>query len=350
MPYLIDGHNVIAALPDINLEDDNDEAQLVLKLRTWTSRIRRKAIVVFDGGITGGPSSDLSSPDVYVIFAARFHTNADRIIRERLVHLGDTQNWTVISSDREVLDQARLAGARVMTANQFADMLNQPLPEPEKPQDISPAAVNAWLEIFPEPESESIRETPERQQIILSQPSSQSRPKQNRKTKKPSAPFYTHNTPTVGEQLGYQVKSVNDADITLSSSEKPSEISTEEVEAWLEVFQEPEESSIARPGSVKKSKKVRKKAKPIVRKTGELTQDEVSVWLDIFPEPESQSIEDESRKDKNQPSEKRTYRKRKLNKKLAQHKSRIVENNSETSPSLTEEDQALWHRMFGSEE
>ena len=33
MPYLIDGHNLIACLPDISLDDPNDEAQLVNKLK-----------------------------------------------------------------------------------------------------------------------------------------------------------------------------------------------------------------------------------------------------------------------------------------------------------------------------
>ena len=60
MPFLIDGHNVIAALPDIDLEDPHDEAKLVLKLRAWTGQARRKAIVIFDGGIPGGYSTTLS--------------------------------------------------------------------------------------------------------------------------------------------------------------------------------------------------------------------------------------------------------------------------------------------------
>ena len=71
MPFLIDGHNVIAALPDIDLEDPHDEAKLVLKLRAWTGRERRKAIVVFDGGIPGGYSRTLSTVSVRVVFAAR---------------------------------------------------------------------------------------------------------------------------------------------------------------------------------------------------------------------------------------------------------------------------------------
>jgi S-adenosylhomocysteine hydrolase len=32
MPYMIDGHNLIGKLPDISLDDPNDEALLVQKL------------------------------------------------------------------------------------------------------------------------------------------------------------------------------------------------------------------------------------------------------------------------------------------------------------------------------
>ena len=112
MPFLIDGHNVIAALPDINLEDPDDEAKLVVKLRAWSGRGRRKAIVVFDGGIPGGPSRVLSSPEVRVVFAARPHSTADRIIKERLGALPDAPNWTVVASDREVLDNARMVAGK----------------------------------------------------------------------------------------------------------------------------------------------------------------------------------------------------------------------------------------------
>lgn len=38
MPFLIDRHNVIAALPDIALEDPDDEARPVVKLRAWSGR------------------------------------------------------------------------------------------------------------------------------------------------------------------------------------------------------------------------------------------------------------------------------------------------------------------------
>jgi len=33
MPYLIDGHNLIAQMPGFSLSDPDDEARLVLRLR-----------------------------------------------------------------------------------------------------------------------------------------------------------------------------------------------------------------------------------------------------------------------------------------------------------------------------
>ena len=48
MYYLIDGHNLIAHYPDIELEDPNDEVKLVLVLRSWAAAGRkREAMDVF---------------------------------------------------------------------------------------------------------------------------------------------------------------------------------------------------------------------------------------------------------------------------------------------------------------
>ena len=77
MPHLIDGHNVIAALPDIDLEDEHDEAKLVLKLRAWTGRRHRKAIVIFDGG-------DIVTADVRLIEAARLEADESTLTGESL--------------------------------------------------------------------------------------------------------------------------------------------------------------------------------------------------------------------------------------------------------------------------
>ena len=75
MQYLIDGHNLIGKMPDIELSDPDDEIQLILRLRSWTAvSAKRKVVVYFDGGIPGGKDVNLSSSQVMVIFASRGKT------------------------------------------------------------------------------------------------------------------------------------------------------------------------------------------------------------------------------------------------------------------------------------
>ncbi|MGJ3240772.1 MAG: NYN domain-containing protein [Anaerolineae bacterium] len=152
MPYLIDGHNLIHYLGDIELDDPYDEAKLVLKLRGFCARSKKKVVVVFDHGLPGG-YSQLSTPSVTVIFASANQTNADRIIRERIGRIRDHKGWTVISSDNEVLDSARHAGLKGMKCIDFADILMRPTQQPlhkgENPNVmVSPQEVEEWLNMF----------------------------------------------------------------------------------------------------------------------------------------------------------------------------------------------------------
>lgn len=152
MPYLIDGHNLIHYLNDIQLDDPHDEAKLVIKLRGFCAVNRKKIIVVFDHGLPGG-YSQLSTPSVMVIFASAKRTNADSVIRERIGSIRDVKGWTVVSSDNEVLESATSAGMRGMKCIDFADIMTRP--KPEKPHKginsnvmVSPQEVEEWLELF----------------------------------------------------------------------------------------------------------------------------------------------------------------------------------------------------------
>ena len=124
MPYLIDGHNLIACLPDISLDDPNDEAQLVNKLKGFAAKTRKKCVVVFDHGIPGG-SSTMSTGRVEVVFAAASHTSADDIIIRRIGRVRDAPNWSVVTSDREVLNHARRHRMREISSAQFAQLLGE---------------------------------------------------------------------------------------------------------------------------------------------------------------------------------------------------------------------------------
>ena len=154
MPYLIDGHNLIAALPDIDLADPHDEAKLVIKLKGFVAkrRGRQRCTVIFDGGLPGGYSA-MSNKAVTVRFAAIDHTDADRLLKLQIMRIRDPRNWTVVSSDESVLDCARTHKMRWLTSAEFVDKLAGEQPEEDAPGEeidlrLSPDEVDEWLSIF----------------------------------------------------------------------------------------------------------------------------------------------------------------------------------------------------------
>jgi hypothetical protein len=134
MPYLIDGHNLIGQLPDISLNDPNDEAKLVQKLFGFAAR-------------TGKNASARGS--------------ADDVMKARIKRVRDPGQWVIVSNDREVLRAARARKMSTLTSAAFAPQLH-PIPEPQKAKrkaedpgeasdvQVSPAEVEAWLKIFKE--------------------------------------------------------------------------------------------------------------------------------------------------------------------------------------------------------
>lgn len=122
MAYLIDGHNLIACLPDISLDDPNDEAQLVNRLKGFAAKAGKKFVVVFDHGLPGGQSS-LSTRSVQVVFAAAHHRTADDLIKSRISRTKDAPNWTLVSADRELANCAHRQRMKHMSSARFAQLL-----------------------------------------------------------------------------------------------------------------------------------------------------------------------------------------------------------------------------------
>ncbi|MCB9452357.1 MAG: NYN domain-containing protein [Anaerolineaceae bacterium] len=156
MPYLIDGHNVIGYLPDISLDDPNDEAKLVQKLAGFAARTKKQCVVVFDSGLPAGKSR-MSSTVVKVVFASH-HSNADRLIMARIQHIPDPTNWTVVSSDHQVQTAARQRGIKTLSSVDFASLLQAPTPPPDHdPGEADEVRqtdeeINYWLREFTDTE------------------------------------------------------------------------------------------------------------------------------------------------------------------------------------------------------
>jgi uncharacterized protein len=151
MPFLVDGHNLVPHIPGLSLSAPDDEQRLIGLLRSYARRTRRKITVYFDraapGAAPAAPGSSVtarfvSSPDT-----------ADRAIQRHLKRLGrEAHNWTVVSSDNEVRQAARTAGARSQTSQDFARLLFEgpgsvtpdEKPEPPSGQD----ELNKWASLF----------------------------------------------------------------------------------------------------------------------------------------------------------------------------------------------------------
>ncbi|MBL8161914.1 MAG: NYN domain-containing protein [Anaerolineae bacterium] len=151
MAYMIDGHNLIGQLPDISLDDPNDEAKLIQKLAGFAARTGKRCLVVFDHGLPGG-TSRMSSRAVQVVFASA-RSSADRVMMERIKKIPDPLGWTVVSSDRDVQAVARSRRMSTLHSEEFATLLQSP-PRPKidageaTDVQLSDAEVDEWLDLF----------------------------------------------------------------------------------------------------------------------------------------------------------------------------------------------------------
>jgi len=148
MPYLIDGHNLIAHLSDLRLSDPDDEAALAQRLLLFCQRTRSHAVVYFDRGQPAG-----QRPPARGGLSVRFVSpprTADQAIQAHLARLGrDARNWTVVTSDVELQAAAARFGARTLTSPQFARRLAAPPPTDEKPEPPrDPGEIASWQARF----------------------------------------------------------------------------------------------------------------------------------------------------------------------------------------------------------
>ncbi|HEY43609.1 MAG TPA: NYN domain-containing protein [Anaerolineae bacterium] len=151
MPYIIDGHNLIAGMPDIDLDDPDDEIYLIDKLRTYCARTGKGIVVYFDRRAPG--TNNPSPAGGLTVHFVTPPTSADEAVRGHLRRLGrEAPNWTVVSSDRAVQAAAHQAGAHYVDGPIFARQLlaeETPAQESEKPDSpLSEEEIAQWENLF----------------------------------------------------------------------------------------------------------------------------------------------------------------------------------------------------------
>jgi predicted RNA-binding protein with PIN domain len=153
MPYIIDGHNLIPNIPGINLADLDDEQALINLLQQFANQKRTKVEVYFDQAPRSQAGSrSYGSVKAYFISAG---TTADQAIIKRLSILGGSaKNWTVVSSDREIMVEAKSLHCQTLNSADFAHLIltdnkGSVHPGEKDPQpNISTDEVDFWLDQF----------------------------------------------------------------------------------------------------------------------------------------------------------------------------------------------------------
>lgn len=139
MSYIIDGHNLIGVLPDIHLHQLDDEKRLLDRLASYRARTGgRGMIVFFDSGpyAVGLPEGTArprltNTPGIDVRFT-KPGQSADDAILAFLHKAREPGQYAVVTNDRGLADRARVAGASVLRASEFAVQLERKVTQPRK--------------------------------------------------------------------------------------------------------------------------------------------------------------------------------------------------------------------------
>jgi uncharacterized protein len=153
MSLIIDGHNLIGALPGVRLGDPDDEALLISRLRSYRAKYGQEMIVFFDSGDLPASVPDLSSAGLQVRFAQPGQTADDAIV-DFLRGRAEPGQYAVVTNDQELSYRVRAVGASVLAASRFAERLARPRrrsggPAPERgPDPRDPAFADLYADFL----------------------------------------------------------------------------------------------------------------------------------------------------------------------------------------------------------
>jgi uncharacterized protein len=153
MRLLVDGHNLIPKIPGFSLKDIDDEFHLIEWLQSYSRIKRRQVDVFFDQAVPACPQQ--KNYGMVAAHFARQGSTADAAIQTFLSRLGKSaRNTTVVSSDRQVIENARSVHAAVISSEDFSQELVQLAAGPSGPvkteKTLSEEEIAYWEAVFKE--------------------------------------------------------------------------------------------------------------------------------------------------------------------------------------------------------
>ncbi len=118
--YLIDGNNLLHKFPKNKLNSSiDDRIALALKIDNYFYSKNISCTVIFDGF----KKESIKTNKIKIEYSNNF--TADEIIRNEIERAKNTRLLTVISSDNEIIDLARVCSCEVIKSEDFVKMLQR---------------------------------------------------------------------------------------------------------------------------------------------------------------------------------------------------------------------------------
>ena len=195
-----------------------------MRMKSWVAESKKRQITLFfDGGTLGSHLNRLSSRSLKVIFAPSGKT-ADSLIISHMRQLKNPREYTLITSDREIIGAAKSLRIRSLLSEEFIERMGFVFKEksekkpkakkevpPDKPDNpkLSEADMQEWLDLFgPVPE----------------------RPKTKPRQQKKSAP----KSPQAKKKP---------ATLRVAKTDSESKLDQDEIDLWLSLFGSDEDES-----------------------------------------------------------------------------------------------------------
>lgn len=152
--YIIDGYNLIHAIPSLKktLAHNGESARelLIHSVAQLTHKKKFRCTIVFDGVAPNNSVKQSVHAPVHVIFSSPI--NADSKIKQMIEQSKNRSLLVIISSDREIMNFAKVCSCQTHTSNYFANLLSETNDTVTEKSDapLSKSQIDEWLKIFGE--------------------------------------------------------------------------------------------------------------------------------------------------------------------------------------------------------